>query len=171
MRHTVGLALASLFLLSPIEAAPRYVAIDLGTLGGSESHAMAVSDDDVVVGDSGTVNGTQHAFLWTSIDGMVDLGTLGGDHSYAVAVSTNGVWVVGRSLAAQNAAWHGFVWSQRTGMLDLDTENSRSQPVAVNNEGIVVGFSEISEDSLGHAFVWTPSTGLLAFGSLSHASA
>src|SRR5260221_13101177 len=106
MRHTVGVALASLFLFSPLEAASRYVAVDLGTLGGSESHAMAVSNNEVVVGDSRTADGTQHAFLWTRISGLADLGTLGGDHSYAVAVSPNGTWVVGQSMTALNTAWH-----------------------------------------------------------------
>ena len=85
MKHVVGLLLAWTFMFSSAKAAERYVPVDLGTLGGHRSEAVAVSDNNIIVGDSWLLNGTQHAFLWTKTRGMVDLGTLGGDSSYAVA--------------------------------------------------------------------------------------
>ena len=50
--------------------------IDLGTLGGITSHAVAVNESGEVVGDSAIAGDTAtHAFSWTAAGGMVDLGT------------------------------------------------------------------------------------------------
>src|SRR5439155_1354085 len=50
--------------------------VDLGTLGGSDSFALAVNAGGQVVGG---VSGTRNrAFSWTPAEGMIDLGTLGG---------------------------------------------------------------------------------------------
>ena len=60
-------------------ARPSFVALDLGTLGGSFSYATAVSASGQVVGYSTTLGDVaSHAFSWTEAGGMVDLGTLGG---------------------------------------------------------------------------------------------
>jgi probable HAF family extracellular repeat protein len=64
------------------------VMIDLGTLGGASSEAVALSDAGHVAGSSLRTDGAQHAFRWTPADGMVDLGTLGGAFSEAVAVTS-----------------------------------------------------------------------------------
>ena len=66
-------------------------ALDLGTLGGSASHAIAVNNAGVIVGDSDTATNETHAFSWTAAGGMHDLGTLpGGTFSTAVAVNASG---------------------------------------------------------------------------------
>src|SRR4051812_823308 len=66
--------------------APRFDVVDLGTLGGAESHAVAVDDDGVVVGTSQVAGGAVHAFRWG--DGaLTDLGTLGGGGSRPVALA------------------------------------------------------------------------------------
>src|SRR5207302_3507687 len=59
--------------------------IDLGSLGGGESQAVAIDDRGRVVGYSTTATGAQHAFLWQN-GKMTDLGTLPG-----VAGTFNGV--------------------------------------------------------------------------------
>jgi probable HAF family extracellular repeat protein len=47
---------------------------DLGTLGGTDSDAYAVSDTGIVVGRSSTPgDAASHAFVWTPSGGMVDL--------------------------------------------------------------------------------------------------
>src|SRR5215831_6138838 len=54
-------------------AAQGWTLVDLGTLGGPESHAAAVSNSGLVVGCADTASGV-HAFIWR--DGtMQDLGT------------------------------------------------------------------------------------------------
>ena len=71
---------AALAQSSRAAAAP--VAVDLGTLGGSYSEALAVNDSGQVVGYGYTAgNAAYHAFSWTQSGGMVDLGTLGGSYS------------------------------------------------------------------------------------------
>jgi probable HAF family extracellular repeat protein len=62
--------------------------IDLGTLGGARSQAVAVDEHGQVVGWSETADGEQHAFLWE--DGrLVDLGALAGAESSSRAVDIN----------------------------------------------------------------------------------
>ena len=50
---------------------------NLGTLGGSSSRAIGISDTGtMVVGDSQTAGGVTTAFLWDSLNGMRNLNTL-----------------------------------------------------------------------------------------------
>lgn len=97
----------------------------LGTLGGGESAAEAVSKDcSVVVGWSMNAAGQVRAFRWTASSGMCDLGTLaGGEWSVAYDVSADGSTIVGVSgvpdpgpLGAET--YRGFAWVHGT-MLDL----------------------------------------------------
>src|SRR5438128_10063164 len=72
-------------------ATSGFVIVDLGTLGGSNSSAVAVNTSGQVVGQSGIAgDAASHAFSWTAATGMVDLGTLGGRYSSAVAVNASG---------------------------------------------------------------------------------
>ncbi|NIN63843.1 MAG: hypothetical protein GTO63_03840, partial [Anaerolineae bacterium] len=73
--------------------------IDLGTLGGDASFAREINELGQAIGDSQTVTGEWHAFLWTAEGGMMDLGTLGGDRSSVVAINDLGQ-VVGNSDTA-----------------------------------------------------------------------
>jgi probable HAF family extracellular repeat protein len=116
--------LAAVFVFTTAVAAaesagsPAFLAVDLGTLGGSTSSANAVNNSGLVVGDSMIAHvADSHAFLWTPAGGMVDLGTLGGTFSSAVAVNTNGQ-VAGYSTT-RDGAWHAFSWTQAGGMVDL----------------------------------------------------
>ena len=49
---------------------------DLGDLGGGTSQATAISNNEIVVGTSTLINGTDSAFRWTRAGGMIDLNTL-----------------------------------------------------------------------------------------------
>lgn len=62
--------------------------IDIGTLGGNTSIAVAVNDSGKV-GLSDTSSGQYHAFAWTQSGGIVDLGGVWPDSS-ASAVNNGG---------------------------------------------------------------------------------
>src|SRR5262249_53238231 len=80
------------------QATRGYVAVDLGTLGGSFSEARAINPAGQVVGVSTTAAGETHAFLW-SHGMMTDLGTLNGGSSRAFDINSAGE-IVGESQAA-----------------------------------------------------------------------
>jgi len=146
---------------------PSFTAIDLGTLGGTESTAWAANDRGQVVGSS-----TRHAFFWTQEGGMVDLGTLGGagnPRAFSIAFAVNDAGqVVGSStvVIGPDLREHAFSWTQAGGMIDLGTLGGiRSTARAVNENGQVVGFSNTA--AVGeHAFSWTQAEGMVDLGTL-----
>lgn len=89
---------------------PAYSVVDLGTLGGNHSEALAINDRGQVVGQSAIGTGATHAFLWTRAGRMQDLGTLGGD-SGASDLNCRG-HIVGRSETAagqqRDVLWQPF---------------------------------------------------------------
>jgi probable HAF family extracellular repeat protein len=82
--------------------------VDLGTLGGNDSTAVAVNDVGQVVGGSATANIRFRAFSWTQAGGMVDLGTLGGPEARATALNNSGR-VVGSSFTSGFQS-HATLW-------------------------------------------------------------
>src|SRR5262245_18730656 len=70
--------------------------------GGVTSRASDVSADGlVVVGTSGSSNGSFEAFRWTSGGGMVGLGELGRTQGVGSGVSADGSVVTGESTTSQ----------------------------------------------------------------------
>ena len=141
-------------------------AIDLGTLGGTSSYALAINDSGQIAGNSTTASGETHAFLWTQAGGMVDLGTLGGNESNVTAINDSGQ-VVGVSVDGSNHE-HAFSWTQSGGMVDLGTFGGPSAFASdVNAGGQVVGRAHtplpFPDD---HAFSWTQSGGMVDLGTL-----
>lgn len=90
--------------------------VDMGTLGGSSSVAIATTEDGRVVGRSVTAarrgGSTQYvAFLWTSSGGMKALGSASfKDYNYAQAwdINANG-WIVGEN-GPFNGARRATLW-------------------------------------------------------------
>jgi probable HAF family extracellular repeat protein len=155
-------------------AAPPEVT-DLGTLGGGNSWAFAVSENREVVGGAETATGDEHAFSWTPAGGMVDLGTLGGSESLAFGVNDNGEVVgcsditgTGGSCSAGESGndVHAFSWTATGGMVDLGTlGGATSDANAVNDSGQVVGWAETASGAV-HAFSWTRTGGMVDLGTL-----
>ncbi len=138
--------------------------VDLGTLGGSDSDAIALSPSGEVVGYSQTSAGNDHAFAWTTAGGMTDLGTLGGRASYPVGVTADGEVVGNSQTSAGNN--HAFAWTASGGITDLGTlGGATSNPVAVSSHGQVVGSSETASGAV-HAFSWTAAGGMVDLGTL-----
>jgi probable HAF family extracellular repeat protein len=133
---------------------------DLGTLGGTNSSANAVSaDGSVIVGYSDiTGNNAPHAFKYSGST-MSDLSTLGGTGSSANAVSADGSVIVGISYITGNSATHAFKYSGST-MSDLSTlGGTNSSANAVSADGsVIVGSSDITGNSATHAFKYSGST-------------
>jgi endoglucanase len=130
----------------------KYHAIDLGTLGGTSSRALALNANDQVVGQSATAGGQDHAFSWTQAGGMVDLGA-----GYADAVNDGGQ-VVG------NLGDHPFSWTQAEGATQIGT--TLGFAAAVNSVGQVVGQLNSADFSRTFCFLWTKADGLSDLGTL-----
>jgi probable HAF family extracellular repeat protein len=139
---------------------------DLGTLGGDSSIAYDVNDTDTAVGASFTTVGTheEHAFLYSSGQGMTDLGTLP-DRTSSVAYGINNAdQVVGVSKLDDGGS-HPFLYSGGV-MRDLNTlipPNSGwelIEAVKINDNGHIVGFG-FNKDGEEHAFLLVkPGNGL-----------
>lgn len=96
---------------------PTYTITDLGTMGGTNSHARGISNAGVVTGSSDTTNDANvHAYSLE--DGIfTDLGTLGGSESFAgssSAINSRGDIVgdsdTGPVDANGNPIEHAFFW-------------------------------------------------------------
>ncbi len=132
---------------------------DLGTLG-VESEAADINDEGVVVGQSRTVEGVVHPFLWSNEVGMVDLGEAQQVHTRAVQINTSNKVLC---ETFDSYVFQAYVWSPEGGLKDvgaLDSSSPLTVPQAMNEPGHVVGSSRGSEGTL-KAFVWTPETGIV----------
>jgi probable HAF family extracellular repeat protein len=78
----------------------------LGTLGGTNSYAMAINNSGVAAGASQVFSGYLHAFV-SNGTAMTDLGTLGGNSSYAYGINNAGN-VVGYSTTSSHQS-DGFL--------------------------------------------------------------
>src|SRR5271157_440290 len=157
---------------------------NLGTFGGNESGAGAVSRRGEVVGGALTStpdpfpgrtpylnyfyfgNGTEsHAFLWHN-GNMKDLGTLGGPDSAAFLVNEEGQ-VAGTSDVDYNVnpvtggpTVHPFLW-QHGAMIDLVASAPEGMfggtygiAAWLNNKGQVLGTMNLPGDTTWRSFVW-----------------
>jgi probable HAF family extracellular repeat protein len=122
---------ATLFSLCAQGAIPRgWTLVDIGTLGGSGSHATAISNTGFVVGCAETPAGVAHAFIYSNGQ-MRDLGA-GVDvpgNSCALAVNNQGV-AAGRASTGELVVWSETVVT-RLGV--------QGEVGAIGDNGTVVG--------------------------------
>jgi probable HAF family extracellular repeat protein len=140
--------------------------IDLGTLGGSNSYALAINSSGQVAGYS-EVSGdaAAHAAVWNRST-ATDLGTLGGTSSYATSINNSGQ-VAGYS-ATMRGDQHATMWNgpTATDMAANQVGFSPSQGLAINNAGQVAGAASSYPQVGGHAVIWngTNTTNLETLG-------
>lgn len=180
-RALLPLLAAALLWLAPASAgAIEFQMIDLGTLGGNGSTALAVNGLGQVVGWSYVVDkhgdpAGSHAFLWNG-GNLIDLGTLGGKISGARAINDAG-WVMGYSETGDVyyddgspiplPVQHPFVWTATTGMVDINPPGSTfAEAVAMNSSGQVALYAIPAGGEYRHAFLWTPGEGTTDLGDL-----
>ena len=115
--------------------------VDLGTLGGESSYAIAMNDRGDVIGNSAVADGSWHGFLWRN-GAMTDLGFLDPvdiNYSGDIAGTIDGVAVV------RLRSGHIVRLGTLGGMF--------SRPVAINDDGHVVGISDTA-DFRNAVFLW-----------------
>jgi len=143
---------------------------DLGTLGGINSSAFAVSaDGSVIVGSAENAARQSLAFRWTAAAGIQELGTLaGGTESRATAVSMDGGVVVGIAYLGGGQSFRAFRWTAAGGMQHLGTlpGATNSQASGVSADGRVVVGASFNSAGQYRAFRWTAASGMQDLGTL-----
>jgi probable HAF family extracellular repeat protein len=136
-------------------------AVDIGHLGGGNASALAINDDDHIVGYSEQSDKVDHAFHYHD-GGMTDLGTLGGDYSYAIAINNHNVIVGGSFIDDNNDVYHAFV-SNGGSMVDLNSLLDASgdgwtliEARAINDAGQIAGIGRYN--GADHSFLLNPLT-------------
>ncbi len=150
---------ASVFALassaSVLFAQSHYAVVDLGTLGGTNSHAFGLNNHGVIVGDAMLADGRTHGFVFTN-GVMMDLGTLGGTNSRAYSINDLGHIVGDADLT--NGMHHGFLTTNGMSglmMTDLGTlGGTNSAAYCINAMDDITGEGDLSS-GMSHAFMWT----------------
>jgi len=136
-------------------AAVQYTVVDLGTLGGQYSYAIAINAAGQIVGNSDAgPNVGEHAFLYSN-GVMKDLGTLGGI-SEAWAIDSSGV-VVGDSAVSPSGDIHAF-FTRGSNMSDITAADSRGYARGINSHGEIVGEGALNTGLYDKPFFYSNAT-------------
>lgn len=138
-------------------------AIDLGSLGGQGSQALAINSNNQVVGIAHISNNRTHAFRFDlasdgSVLSRIDLGALAGGYSIATAINDLGT-------AVGSSGNRAVIW-ENDSIDDLNTmipDNSGwvlTKATGINESGQIVGIGALGGDPF-RAFILTPNSGCL----------
>jgi probable HAF family extracellular repeat protein len=155
---------------SPAPAQQQYRIVDLGTLGGPNSMAMAISENGIVSGWAELPSGERNAVIWDST-GIVDLGTPpGAIESRAMAANEFGQ-VAGRAEVGPQSQGFFFENGTWTPIGNLPG-TSASGANDIDSGGRIVG-SSFNPDGVSRAIIWDAGvlTDLGTLFSTSYASA
>ena len=136
----------------------------LGTLGGDESEAFAVSNDgSIVVGESKNSNDEDRAFRWTVSGGMQTLSGTSNIESMASSISSDGTIIVG-TTEDEFGTEKAFRWTE-TNSLEYLTQlggdpfiESDAQGISADGSRIVGQIQNTSGEYRG--FIWAESFGM-----------
>ena len=157
----LGLALA-LCVPATVSAAPAYVAVPLGSLGGLTTYGAAINAAGQVAGwgdTDGTGPAHRHAFLFSN-GTITNLGTFaGGTQSFAYALNDAGQ-IVGSSNGLGVPQLHAARFSAGT-VTDLNTllGASISSAYGINARGDFVG--GVSSGGPAHAYRYLAANGIV----------
>lgn len=131
-------SLTSLVVVAPLAAQP--VPIDLGTLGGTWSHAAAVNNRGQIVGSSALAGSTEsRAFLWE--DGVMH--DLGGRFSSATGINDRGQ-IVGQRFDFDTQTIIATLWENgQTISLPPLAGSIDCVATAINRRGVIVGWCKV----------------------------
>lgn len=149
IRTFLGVACVLAAAAFPISA-EEYRIVDLGTLGGPDSVAVAINEDGIISGWAMLPSGEWHAVIWDST-GIVDLGTPPGFNvSSALALNENRqVAGNGDGEPSQGYLWENGIWTP------IGTLPGTSDSVArdIDSGGRIVG-SSYNPDGASRAIIW-----------------
>lgn len=140
--------------------------IDLGTLGGKESCALAINSAGHIVGWAQTEDGSKHAFLWTPEKGMTRLDIPGSDSSRALAINDSDQIVGHVNDADDDAQPQFFSWTPGNGVQIIPPVPNAlidAEIKSINSKGQVListwDADEEGEYNQRHALIWSEQDG------------
>jgi probable HAF family extracellular repeat protein len=130
--------------------------IPLPSLGYRIDAPVDMNNAGVAAGSMITLQGHEHAAIWTS-DSVLDFGVMPGQRD-ARAVAINNLGQV-----AGNSGPRGFTWTDAGGFVDIGTLGGATTVTDINDNGWVTGLSELVPGGATSAFIYNGAT-MSAFG-------
>lgn len=148
-----------------LPAAAQFDISRVGTLGGSESVALAINDLGQVVGQANLKgDAVAHAYVWEA-GVLKDLGSLAEDASSKAWGINNRGEIVGESQVAGGFGAHAMYWGETTIDINDDMAAAGSLAWDINENGMVVGQGSLGP-GFSKGFIWSRDAGGVAAGTL-----
>ena len=128
--------------------------LDLGTLGGNTSNAIAINSFGRIAGFADTSDGSSHATSWDSAYNILQKGV---NNSFAYDLNDSSMIVGSQNI---NSVTHAYAWTGDGLQKDLGTlGNFSSDAEGINNINQIVGNLRLS-GQLSSAFIWDAEHGM-----------